>query len=137
MSDIQSQGYSFLATGNLPLTNFSVVDGLVYQSDGVPSGHKGIVRDFGIIFTTMGGSVYISRKTVGGSEFRISGNISDTATGLGGIVLDEGEKITIRIGSTGAGVIQAYDDGVIEDKINVAEMFPNPIKVNFDRRGGF
>jgi len=137
MSDMQSQGYSFLATGDLPLTNFSSADDIVYRSDAVPSGHKGIVRDFGIIFTTSGGSVYLTRKMVGGSEFRITGNISATATGLGGIVLDEGEKLIIRIGSTGAGVIQAYDDGVIEDKINLNVMFPNPVYTNLQRRGGF
>ena len=137
MSAISQQGYSFLATGNLPLTNFSVADQLVYQSDAVPTGYKGTVRDFGIIFTTLGGSVYITRKMVGGSEFRISGNLSDTATGLGGIVLNEGEKIVIRLGSTGTGIIQAYDDGIIEEKIRPIDMFPNQIQTNLERRGGF
>ena len=137
MSAISQQGYSFLATGSLPLTNFSTADGLVYRSDSVPFGYKGIVRDFGIIFTTLGGSVYISRQMVGGSELRITGNISDTATGLGGIVLNEGERITIRVGSTGTGIIQAYDDGTIENKIRPESMFPNQIQTNLERRGGF
>ena len=137
MSAIFQQGYNFLATGSLPLTNFGSVNDVVYTSDAVPTGHRGIVRDFGIIFTTTGGGVYVTRRMVGGSEFRLTGDISSTNTGIGSIVLNEGEKIVIRLASTGTGIIQLYDDGTIERKIRPMEMFPTQIQANLERRGGF
>lgn len=130
-------GYSFLGTGNLALTNFSSTDDVVYTSDRVPRGHTGIVRDFGVIFTTLGGSVYIARRTISGSDLRISGNISATSTGLGSIVLDEGEKIVIKIGSAGSGIITAYDDGIIQRKINPSIQFEPIINPDMHLRGGF
>lgn len=132
----QESGYSFLSTGDLTLTNFSSADDVVYLSDAVPQGKKGIVRDLGVIFTTSGGSVYVFRRTVSGSDLRITGNISTTSTGLGGFVLNQGEKIGVKIGSTGSGVITAYDDGVIQDIIKPSSFGP-VIQPSYHRRGGF
>ena len=136
MSAIES-GYSFLQTGDITLTNFSSTDAIVYFSDKVPRNHKGIIRDLGIIFSTIGGSVYLARRTISGSELRITGNISDTATGLGSIVLDEGERILIKLGSTGTGVINSYDDGIIQRKINPNVQFEPIINPDMRGRGGF
>ena len=134
---VQSIGWSFLATSGLTLTNFSSTDDVVYTSDRVPYGHIGKVTDFGIIFNTAGGSVYITRVMSSGSEIRITGNISATATGLGSITLNEGEKLRCRIGSTGSGVISLYDDGYLEDKVQARDMFPNIVGTDITRRGGF
>ena len=131
------EGFSFVNTGGLTLTNFSSADNVVYISDGVPTGFKGIVKDLGIIFTTSGGSVYIARRSLSGSDLRITDNISSTATGLGGIVLDEGEKIVIKIGSAGSGVITIYSDGEVKEKPTATQLFRPILNTGLEGRGGF
>lgn len=118
------------------LTNFSA-NQIVFKSDKVPPKMKFIVNDMGFIFTTAGGSVILARYLNDGSIKRLTGAISASTSGVSGIVLNEGERFAIILGSTGVGVVDIYTDGILKEKTITKMNFFKPVEVDLRGRGGF
>ena len=127
------QEWNFL-TSTIFLTNFASADDIVYRSDRVPRGFKGIIKEINVAFTTTGGGIYFAKQTTGGTIIRASLNFTSTSSGQTAIIVDEGERLIIALSATGAGVIEINADGIIRQKANPALIFAAPT-VGFEEEG--
>lgn len=103
MSQIQTNHPWTFLEATAPLGNFSSND-LVVDSDRIPAGFIGVVRDTSIIFTTTGGGVFLEKEAASGKRTRLTQTFTANATGFTFIV-QGGDVIRIIIPTTGSGTI--------------------------------
>lgn len=126
--------WQFMSTTQT-LTNFGA-DAVVVESDTVPTGYTGIVRDLNVIFTTAGGTLAFDVKYPSGGSVRFTAGVTANTSGQGNIIIPGGGKFQIVLTSTGSGVIAVTWHGVIQQTVIPNLVFPK-VQVDSDRRAGF
>ncbi|MDE1868001.1 MAG: hypothetical protein KGI08_09875 [Thaumarchaeota archaeon] len=113
---------SFVAlnTGNNSYSVNSAANTLIFAGVPVPPGYRCTLKDFNVNFTASGGSVSIVIMDYNAKNVlaTITQNVSSSASGFGGTVLDPTTCVAIIINSQGAGTVQAYITGVLKPIVN-------------------
>ena len=113
---------SFVAlnTGNNSLSVNSAANTLIFAGVPVPTGYRCTLRDFNVNFTASGGSVSIVIMDYNAKNIlaTITQNVSSSASGFGGTVLDPNTCVAIIVNTQGAGTVQAYITGVLKPIVN-------------------
>lgn len=113
---------SFVAlnTGNNSLSANSAANTLIFAGVPVPVGYRCTLRDFNITFTASGGSVSIVIMDYNAKNIlsTITQNVSSSASGFGGTVLDPTTCVAIIVNTQGVGTVQAYITGVLKPIVN-------------------
>jgi len=135
MSQRQELPWDFLS-GTYPLTNIASADDLIVESDAIPPGMVGVLRDTAVVFTTTGGGVYFSLKRRSGGTIRITQNFTANASGFQAVAVS-GDKIQLRLSETGVGIVDISIFGHILENINVQEIKRNreSQQISFTRDG--
>lgn len=110
----EERPWQFFAS-SYPLTNFSQGD-IVFQSDRVPQGTIGVLRDLSLIFTTSGGEIDLQIKSKSGGTVEFLDSISTSQTGTSSVILPEGARFQAKLSVTGNGVIDVSWSGFIKNK---------------------
>ena len=101
--------------------NFSsnVADGVIIdKSFRVPQGHRLVVEDFNVNFTTVAGTVRIVILDANDNEVTdVLRDITGSTNGTGRTVLDQGERIAIVGQSAGAGIFGVYISGFLQKMV--------------------
>jgi len=109
--------FVFLKTDNTGISSNINADVLAVPGTPVPPGHKGLVEDFNLNFSTAAGTVQIvvmqNRQIVN----RIVRNINADTSGIGKTVLDEGQYLAIVGQTAGAGQFTSYCSGVLVKQV--------------------
>ena len=127
--------YELGQTDNIALDN-SVATATVWESDKVPPGKTVIVRDIGVIFTTTGGSVNFSKRSISGGLIRITSTMTASDENIGYVILNEGETLALVLTVDGTGIVTILAHGEIKDSLKPL-FFETPQGANLFRRGGF
>ena len=113
--------WSFIS-GSYQLANKAVGDVLA-ESDPLPPGFIGVMRDSAIIFTTAGGAVHLRIKHRSGSAYPVSADFSSSATGLNAIMTGSGDTLQIVVVTQNAsGVIAVNLHGGLQENTISAKM---------------
>ena len=102
--------YVFFDTTDIELTNYST-DDVVIQSDKVPIGFRGILRDVNTVFRNTGGTLAYEKVSSGGGRIRFAAAITATSNGSFDLVLSPGDSVQIVITTTGTGNIDVVWHG--------------------------
>lgn len=107
--------FIFLKSNNNILSS-NVADGiLILNGPLIPSGHKGVIEDFNVNFTTAAGTV---RLVILDGENRviidILRDINSSTNGTGKTVLEEGQRLGIVGQTAGAGTFSTYCSGTLQ-----------------------
>lgn len=100
----------------------SAANTLIFAGVPVPTGYKAVIKDFNVNFTTSGGSVSIVIMDYNAKNVlnTITANVSSSASGFGGTVIDETQCIAIIVNTQGAGVVTAYISGMLQKKVTLS-----------------
>lgn len=134
MSLDQEEPWDFMSTTQT-LTNFTAPI-VVVQSDFVPPGYVGILKDLNVIFTTTGGTLRFQIQYAGGGVVIFTSGITANQSGQASLILPSGSRFQIVITTDGSGVIDVVWHGFIRK-------FKIPVRIfakedaNFERSGGF
>lgn len=129
------QAWQFI-NSTYQLTNLSSVGDRIVESDTVPPGYSGVLRDLSVVFTTAGGAVDYEIKTSGGSSIKFFANVSTTTSGQASMVLGPGERFRLTIGTAGAGVIHVSWHGYLKPLGSPRQIYQS-VPVSLPGRGGF
>jgi len=130
-----SFGYELGLTDNIALDNYTSTIA-VWESDKVPPGKTVIVRDIGVIFTTTGGTVNFSKRSISGGLIRFTSDVTDSDENLGFVVLNEGETLALVLTSDGVGIVTVLAHSEIKDNAPMS-FYKSPRGTQLFRRGGF
>lgn len=123
-------------SSTFPLSNVGA-NAIVCQTDRVPVGYIGILREINVIFTTSGGTLAFETKQASGGAVRWTASItSNTNSGNGSLILGAGEAFQIVLTSTGTGVIDVTWQGYLQRQVVPGAVF-KPVNIDLSYRGGF
>lgn len=105
--------FVFLKTDNIGVSSAVNADVLLVLGNPIPKGYKGQIEDFNINFSTAAGTVQIVIMQNKQIINRVLRNISSDTSGIGKVVLDEGQQLAIVGQTSGAGQFTTYCSGVI------------------------
>lgn len=102
--------FSFFSTNGVNLVNYNANE-YVMKSDIIPRGFIGKLKDLNVIFSTSGGtlSYEVIHKSGGVTTFAANRTANDN--GSFDTVVSEGDRLAIKITSTGSGVIDVLWHG--------------------------
>lgn len=110
--DRSPKPFIFIQTANSAVSSNGSAGVPIVQSPVIGRGYRGVVRDFNINFGTVAGTVKISK--INSSQLvttDITTGITNSLSGQGSVVLEEGEAIAIVGQSAGAGLLGAFFSG--------------------------
>lgn len=113
--EFQPKPFVFLKSNNNNLSS-NVVDGtIILTGTRVPDGHRAIVQDFNLNFTTTAGTVrFVILNADGTIRIDVLRNINSSVNGTGNTVLEEGEMLAVAGQTAGAGVFSVFCSGYIQ-----------------------
>lgn len=109
----QPEPFTFIQSNNNALSS-NVADGvLIIQSPVMNHGERGVVEDLNVNFTTIAGTVRIVKVLGynGSILIDITRTITGSTSGVGSVVLEEGEAIAIMGQVAGAGTFSVLFSG--------------------------
>lgn len=122
--------YSFIS-GSYQLANKAVGEVLA-ESDPLPYGFIGVMRDSSVVFTTSGGAVNLRIKHRSGSKTIFTSDFTATATGLSAIMTGNGDTIQAVVATQNAsGIIDLNLHGVLQENNLSAKIHENLKNVPF------
>jgi len=117
-NDLVEKPFVFLKSANNILSS-NVSNGVIILSGPpVRRGHKGVVEDFNINYTTTAGTVRL--VILDASEniiIDILRDITSSTNGTGRTVLEEGERLAVVGQTAGAGVFSVFCSGAVQKVI--------------------
>jgi len=117
-NDLVEKPFVFLKSNNNNLSS-NVADGvLILTGPPVRRGHKGVVEDFNVNYTTAAGTVRL--VILDASEniiIDILRDITSSTNGTGRTVLEEGERLAVVGQTAGAGIFSVFCSGAIQKVI--------------------
>ena len=91
------------------------------ESDSLPPGFIGVMRDSSIIFTTAGGGVQLRILHSSGGSTIFTSAFTSTATGLNAIVTGAGNKLQVVVSTQNAsGVIDVNLHGILQRNLTTS-----------------
>jgi len=105
--------FSFFSTNGLNLVNYNANE-VIIKSDQIPQGFIGRLKDLNTIFTTSGGTLAYEILHKSGGVTRFAANRTSNDNGTFDLVIGEGDRLAIRITSTGSGVLDIIWHGEIQ-----------------------
>ncbi len=114
-SKISDIPYVFLRSNGQRLSTTGTAGDLIITGNPVPPGFRGTVEDFNVTFGTSGGTVELVILDQNNNliNFLVTA-ITANQNGSGATVLEEGQKLAIRLNTSGAGVIGTFCSGKIK-----------------------
>lgn len=107
--------FNFIQSNSNALSSNVADATMIIQSPVMNKGQRGVVEDFNVNFTTLGGTVRIVK--VRGQDgliiVDVTRGINSSASGTGSTVLEEGEAIAVVGQAAGAGVFSVLFSGKI------------------------
>lgn len=87
---------------------------VVYRGNQMPAGHKGVIKDININFSTVGGTIILVKINYEGTVISdITRSITGSVSGIGNVILQPGEALGISVQVAGAGIIGVNFSGDI------------------------
>jgi len=107
--------FIFLKSNNNILSS-AVADGvLILAGPVIPFGHKGIVEDFNINFTTTAGTIrLVIVDAQNNIIIDILRDITSSTNGTGKTVLEDGQRLAVVGQTSGAGTFSTYCSGFMQ-----------------------
>jgi len=114
-SKISDIPYVFLRSNGQRLSTTGTAGDFIITGNPVPPGFRGTVEDFNVTFGTSGGTVELVILDQNNNliNFLVTA-ITANQNGSGATVLEEGQKLAIRLNTSGAGVIGTFCSGKIK-----------------------
>jgi hypothetical protein len=114
-SKITEIPYVFLRSNGQRLSTTGSAGDLLVTGNPVPPGFRGTVEDFNVTFGTAGGTVEIVILDQNNNliNFLVQ-SITSNQNGSGATVLEEGQKLAIRLNTSGSGIIGTFCSGKIK-----------------------
>lgn len=110
--ETREEPYVFGQTINTAIDINRVAGTVVYAGNPVPIGKKGVVRDININFSTVAGTIILVKLNANNNIVAdITRGIAASVSGIGSVVLEEGEKIGLSVQVQAAGIIGVYFSG--------------------------
>ena len=107
--------YVFLRSNGQRLSTTGTAGDLIITGNPVPPGFRGTVEDFNVTFGTAGGTVELVIVDQNNNLINyLVTAITANQNGSGATVLEEGQKLAIRLNTSGAGLIGTYCSGKIK-----------------------
>lgn len=113
--ELVQKPFVFLKSNNNNLSS-NVADGiLILNGPLVQQGHKGVVEDFNVNFTTAAGTIrLVILNAQNGIVTDILRDINSSTNGTGKTVLEEGQRLGIVGQTAGAGTFSVYCSGYMQ-----------------------
>ena len=110
--ETREEPYIFGQTRNTEININVGVGTVVYAGSPVPLGKKGVVRDININFSTVAGTLILVKLDAQNNILTdITRGIAASVSGIGSIVLQEGEKLGLSIQVQAAGIVGVFFSG--------------------------
>ena len=111
----QPRDFIFGQTVNTAIDINRGVGTVVYAGSPVPIGFKGTAKDINVNFSTVAGTVILVKLDAQNNILAdLVRGIAASQSGIGSVVLQEGEKLGISIQVQAAGIIGVYFSGEIK-----------------------
>jgi len=105
--------FAFFSSTGINLVNYNANE-VVLKSDTIPDNFIGRLKDLNTIFTTSGGTLAYEILHKSGGVTRFASNRTSNDNGTFDLVVTEGDRLAIRLTSTGSGVIDVLWHGEIQ-----------------------
>ena len=114
-SKISEIPYVFLRSNGQRISTTGTAGDLLITGNPVPPGFRGTVEDFNVTFGTSGGTVELVILDQNNNliNFLVM-SITANQNGTGATVLEEGQRLGIRLNTSGAGIIGTFCSGKIK-----------------------
>ena len=107
--------YVFLRSNGQRLSTTGTAGDLIITGNPVPPGFMGTIEDFNVTFGTAGGTIELVILDANDQVINyLVTAITANQNGSGATVLQEGQKLAIRLNTSGAGIIGTFCSGKIK-----------------------
>ena len=114
LADQTPKAWIFLK-GSTALSSNVAANVLILSGSQIPSGYKGTIKDFNIIFSTAAGAVRLVILDANNNIIQpLLTTITSTANGLGETVLESNQRLGVVGETAGAGSFTVYCSGILQ-----------------------
>lgn len=106
--------FVFMQAGNDTISGNLPADTILIRGTPVPRGFRGIIKDTNVNFGTAAGAVkLVILNSAGNIRNDVLDDITSNTSGIGSIVLNEGDQIALVVQTQGASTFGCYFSGKI------------------------